>query len=163
MLNQDSLAQLKGLKARMEAEKERAEATVKGTQARYGFAVLDDGREVFIPPDEMLKAFPDDRVKICVRPDRGGKTVADIEGLIECPIETFNGRCDVWVESGPGIDFLVEQPSGAYSCDFSPWDLLPGHFVSVGYQEPDGDWVGNVFEMTVAIDHMIYLPAIIGQ
>ena len=28
----------------MEAEKERADATVKGTQSRYGFAVLEDGR-----------------------------------------------------------------------------------------------------------------------
>ncbi len=34
MLNQDSLAQLKGLKTQMEAEKERAEAVVKGTPAR---------------------------------------------------------------------------------------------------------------------------------
>jgi len=46
MLNQDSLTQLKGLKQQMEAEKERAEAVIKGTQARYGFAVLDDGREI---------------------------------------------------------------------------------------------------------------------
>ena len=42
MLNQDSLSQLKGLKAQLESEKERVEAVVKGTQARYGFAVLDD-------------------------------------------------------------------------------------------------------------------------
>ena len=58
MLNKDSLSQLKGLKAQMAAEKEYAEATVKGTQSRYGFAVLADGREIFIPPEEMLKAFP---------------------------------------------------------------------------------------------------------
>ena len=57
MLNQDSLAQLKGLKTQMEAEKEHADAVVKGTQARYGFAVLADGREIFIPPNEMLKVF----------------------------------------------------------------------------------------------------------
>ena len=44
MLNQDTLSQLQGLKSQMEAEKEHAEAVVKGTQARYGFAVLDDGR-----------------------------------------------------------------------------------------------------------------------
>ena len=81
MLDQDALSQLKGLKTQMEAEKERAEAVVKGTQARYGFAVLDDGREIFIPPDEMLKAFPEDRVRICIRPTRDNKTIADIEKL----------------------------------------------------------------------------------
>ena len=33
MLNQDSLSQLKGLKSKMEAEKEHADAVIKGTQA----------------------------------------------------------------------------------------------------------------------------------
>jgi len=93
MLNQDSLDQLKGLKARMEAEKERADATVRGTDARYGFAVLEDGREIFIPPDEMLKAFPNDRVEVCIRPDKGNKPIAEIERLIDCPIGEFTGRC----------------------------------------------------------------------
>ena len=93
MLNQDSLAQLKGLKTKMEAEKEIAEAVVKGTQARYGFAVLDDGREIFIPPDEMLKAFPNDRVRVCIRPGKDNKTIADIERLVSSPLSEFTGRC----------------------------------------------------------------------
>ena len=93
MLNQDSLSQLKGLKTQMEAEKERAEAVIKGTQSRYGFAVLDDGREIFIPPDEMLKVFPDDRVKICIRPTKDNKTIADIEKLVDSPLGDFTGRC----------------------------------------------------------------------
>ncbi|HKK22960.1 MAG TPA: exoribonuclease R, partial [Pseudohaliea sp.] len=65
MLDRNALSQLRGLKKEMESAKERTEAVVKGTQARYGFAVLDDGREVFVPPDEMLKAFPGDRVRVC--------------------------------------------------------------------------------------------------
>ncbi len=93
MLNQDSLSQLKGLKSQMEAEKERAEAVIKGTQNRYGFAVLDDGREIFIPPDEMLKVFPDDRVMVCIRPTRDNKTIADIEKLVDSPLGDFTGRC----------------------------------------------------------------------
>jgi len=93
MLNQDSLAQLKGLKTKMEAEKESAEAVVKGTQARYGFAVLDDGREIFIPPDEMLKAFPNDRVQVCIRPGKDNKTIADVERLVSSPLTEFTGRC----------------------------------------------------------------------
>ncbi|WP_232059060.1 ribonuclease R family protein [Kineobactrum salinum] len=94
MLNHDSLAQLKGLKSQMEAEKERAEAVIKGTQARYGFAVLDDGREIFIPPDEMLKVFPDDRVRVCIRPAGDSKkTIADVEKLLDSPLSDFSGRC----------------------------------------------------------------------
>ncbi|MDJ0879146.1 MAG: ribonuclease R [Halieaceae bacterium] len=118
MLNQDSLAQLKGLKAQMEAEKERAEAVIKGTQARYGFAVLDDGREIFIPPDEMLKAFPDDRVRVCVRPDRGDKPIAEIEKLLDCPIGEFNGRC---VRKGKALFVEPDLPR------LSRWLFIPPH------------------------------------
>ena len=91
MLNQDTLSQLKGLKSQMEAEKERAEAVIKGTQNRYGFAVLDDGREIFIPPDEMLKVFPNDRVRVCIRPTKDNKTIADIEKLVNSPLADFTG------------------------------------------------------------------------
>jgi ribonuclease R len=93
MLSQDTLSQLQGLKSLMEAQKERAEAVIKGTQARYGFAVLDDGREIFIPPQEMLKVFPDDRVNVCIRPTKDNKTIADIEKLVSSPLGEFTGRC----------------------------------------------------------------------
>jgi VacB/RNase II family 3'-5' exoribonuclease len=93
MLSQDTLSQLQGLKSLMEAQKERAEAVIKGTQARYGFAVLDDGREIFIPPQEMLKVFPDDRVRVCIRPTKDNKTIADIEKLVSSPLGEFTGRC----------------------------------------------------------------------
>lgn len=93
MLSQDTLSQLQGLKSLMESQKERAEAVIKGTQARYGFAVLDDGREIFIPPQEMLKVFPDDRVNVCIRPTKDNKTIADIEKLVSSPLGEFTGRC----------------------------------------------------------------------
>ena len=107
MLNQDTLSQLQGLKSQMEAEKERAEAVIKGTQARYGFAVLDDGREVFIPPQEMLKAFPDDRVRVCIRPTKDNKTIADIEKLVSSPLIDFTGRC---VRKGKAIFVEPDLP-----------------------------------------------------
>ncbi len=118
MLNQDSLAQLKGLKAQMDSEKEYAEAVVKGTQSRYGFAVLDDGREIFIPPDEMLKAFADDRVKVCIRPDKGDKLVAEIERLINCPLDEFTGRC---VRKGKAMFVEPDLPR------ISRWLFIPPH------------------------------------
>ncbi|MDG1945670.1 MAG: VacB/RNase II family 3'-5' exoribonuclease [Halioglobus sp.] len=107
MLNQDTLSQLQGLKSQMEAEKERAEAVIKGTQSRYGFAVLDDGREVFIPPQEMLKVFPDDRVRVCIRPTKDNKTIADIERLVNSPLEDFTGRC---VRKGKAIFVEPDLP-----------------------------------------------------
>ena len=118
MLNQDSLTQLKGLKSQMEAEKERAEAVVKGTQARYGFAVLDDGREIFIPPDEMLKAFPDDRVRVCIRPTKDNKTIADIEKLLDSPLADFTGRC---VRKGKAVFVEPDLPQ------LRRWLFIPPH------------------------------------
>ncbi len=118
MLNQDSLSQLKGLKAQMEAEKERADAVVKGTQSRYGFAVLPDSREIFIPPDEMLKAFPDDRVKVCIRPDKGDKPIAEIERLIDSTISEFTGRC---VRKGKALFVEPDLPR------LSRWLFIPPH------------------------------------
>ncbi|WP_116367175.1 ribonuclease R family protein [Parahaliea mediterranea] len=118
MLNQDSLAQLKGLKTQMEAEKERAEAVVKGTQARYGFAVLEDGREIFIPPDEMLKAFPEDRVQVCIRPAKDNKTVADIEKLLDSPLAEFTGRC---VRKGKAFFVQPDLPQ------LKRWLFIPPH------------------------------------
>ncbi|MBE9537584.1 MAG: VacB/RNase II family 3'-5' exoribonuclease [Proteobacteria bacterium] len=118
MLNQDTLAQLKGLKGQMEAEKEYAEATIKGTQARYGFAVLDDGREIFIPPDEMLKAFPGDRVRVCIRPAKDNKTVADIEKLVHSPLGEFTGRC---VRKGNAVFVQPDLPQ------LSRWLFIPSH------------------------------------
>ena len=118
MLNQDSLSQLKGLKSQMEAEKERADAVIKGTQARYGFAVLDDGREIFIPPDEMLKAFPDDRVQVCIRPTKDNKTIADIEKLLDSPLAEFTGRC---VRKGKAVFVEPDLPQ------LKRWLFIPPH------------------------------------
>ncbi|MFT4613687.1 MAG: VacB/RNase II family 3'-5' exoribonuclease [Bacteroidia bacterium] len=118
MLTQESLSQLKGLKSQMESEKERAEAVVKGTQARYGFAVLDDGREIFIPPQEMLKAFPSDRVQVCIRPTKDNKTVADIERLVDSPLSDFTGRC---VRKGKAIFVEPDLPH------LNRWLFIPPH------------------------------------
>jgi len=118
MLNQESLTRLQGLKSQMEAQKERAEAVVKGTQGRYGFALLDDGRQVFIPPQEMLKAFPEDRVRVCIRPTRDNKFVADIEALVASPLDEFTGRC---VRKGNALFVEPDLPQ------LTRWLFLPPH------------------------------------
>ena len=118
MLDQDALASLKGLKSKMEADKERADATIKGTQSSYGFAVLDDGREIFVTPDEMLKVLQEDRVKVCVHPGREGKLIADIERLIESPLGEFAGVCVT-----KGKAFFVQPDYGV----LTRWLFVPPH------------------------------------
>jgi len=60
--------------------------------------------------------------------------------------QTLDANCGVWEDGGPHRQFTVDPNGGSYFCDFSSeWDLLPGQDVYVQYQEPDGDWVYNVF------------------
>ncbi len=127
MLNNDAMAQLKGLKQQIEAQKEYAEATVKGTQNRYGFAVVDDGREVFIPPDEMLRVLPGDRVRICIRPaaqkgksgkGKDGRTVADVESLVATSLDRFVGTV---VTKGKAV--FVDPDLH----DLNRWLFIPPH------------------------------------
>jgi len=49
MLDRNAMAQLKGLREELEAQNEHVEATVKGTQHRYGFAVTADGARSVYP------------------------------------------------------------------------------------------------------------------
>jgi VacB/RNase II family 3'-5' exoribonuclease len=116
MLDRQALNQLQGLKQKIESEKEHTEAVLRGTTGRYGFARLDDGRDVFVPPDEMLKAFPGDRVYVCVRPGKDKRPVAEIERLLESPLGTFTGRC---VRKGNALFVQPDLP------DLKRWLFLP--------------------------------------
>lgn len=118
MLDRNALSQLKGLKSQMEALKEYAEASVKGTRSRFGFAVLDDGREIFIPPDEMLKVFPEDKIRVCIQPDKKDKLYADVQKLLDSPIGEFNGRC---VTKGKAVFVEPDLPK------LSRWLFIPPH------------------------------------
>lgn len=92
MLNNDALAQLRQLKQVIHESKDRGEGTVKGSQGRFGFVVLDDGREIYLPPEQMQRVFPDDRVAIEVIIGSEGKPCAQLERLLESPLNVFTGR-----------------------------------------------------------------------
>ena len=78
-----------------------------------------------------------------------------VEGQVFAPwTGPLNANCGVWVQDGPGLDFVVEAEGGPYFCDFTPWDLMPDQPVGVRYQEPDGDWVGNVFQEPLPYLHL---------
>jgi len=97
MLNPDALNQLKQLKQEIRASKEIFEGTVKGTPSRFGFVILDDGRECFLPPDEMQKVFPGDRIRVELNKDEKGRDTAVVEKLLNSSLKEFVGR---YVEKG---------------------------------------------------------------
>ncbi len=56
MLNADTLSQLRQLKSDIEEHKVVYPGIVKATKGRFGFVALDDGRDVFLPPEGAFSA-----------------------------------------------------------------------------------------------------------
>ena len=92
MLKLDALDQLKQLKSDIKASRNLQMGRVKGTGQKFGFVSLDSGRDVFLPPNEMLRALPGDRVEIEIKKDDRNKTFAQIERLIESSNKEFFGK-----------------------------------------------------------------------
>ena len=92
MLNADALSQLRQLKNDIEEKKVVYSGTVKATNGRFGFVALDEGRDVFLPPEEMQKVLPGDRVTVTEVPGEKGRTQGLVEELVETSLTTFVGR-----------------------------------------------------------------------
>lgn len=92
MLDQNTLQQLGQLKTQIVDSKDIGEGEVRGSQRRFGFVKLDDGRDVFLAPDEMDRVFPGDRIKINVHTDDKGKFKAELDKLLDSPLRDFTGR-----------------------------------------------------------------------
>lgn len=132
MLDIDTLSQLKQLKQTIEAQKEYAEGIVKGTQRRFGFVVLDDGREIYLAPDDMDKVFPGDKVKIQVITEEASKPKNDQKNkqkntpkpkqsslllkVIDSPLKEFTGR---YIIKGKGHFVEPDLPN------LSRWIFIP--------------------------------------
>lgn len=116
MLNNDTLSQLKQLKQQIEKSKEFAEGIVKSTQRRFGFVVLDDGREIFLSPELMEQVFPGDQVRIEILTDKKGKLSADLIKVRNSPLNQFTGR---YVVKGKGHFVSPDLPR------FNRWIFVP--------------------------------------
>ncbi|MGB1907094.1 MAG: exoribonuclease R, partial [Spongiibacter sp.] len=92
MLDQNTLQQLRQLKTDIIESKDQGEGEVRGSQRRFGFVRMDDGRDVFLAPDDMQRVFPGDRVRVNVLTDDKGKFKAELEKLVDSPLTTFTGR-----------------------------------------------------------------------
>ena len=130
MLDKNALSQLQGLKDKIEAEKEYAEGTVKATRSRFGFVVLDDNREIFLPPDEMQRVLPGDRVSIVIKPaaakDKSGKdqSTAELEKLLSTSVNNFVGEV---VQKGKAFFVAPDLPELMH---FTRWLFIPPNALS---------------------------------
>ncbi|GGY85908.1 ribonuclease R family protein [Marinobacter zhanjiangensis] len=116
MLNADALSQLRQLKTDIEEKKVVYPGTVKATNGRFGFVALDEGRDVFLPPEEMQKVLPGDRVTVSEVPGEKGRTQGLVEELVETSLTTFVGR---YLIRGKGHFVAPETPG------VGRWIFLP--------------------------------------
>ncbi|GLS26069.1 VacB/RNase II family 3'-5' exoribonuclease [Marinibactrum halimedae] len=116
MLSSNALNQLTQLKKDIRASKDYAEGVVRGTQGRYGFAMLDDGREAFINPDQMQRVFPGDRVEVTLTSNDKGQLEATLEKLIRTELKEFVGT---YLVRGKG-HFVIPDVS-----QLNRWVFLP--------------------------------------
>lgn len=91
MLNKEALTQLSRLKSNLQSNKDLAQGTVRATSKRFGFVRLDDGRDAFIDPDSMQRVLPGDRVEVDINTNAKGQLEANLEKLLDSPLQTFVG------------------------------------------------------------------------
>lgn len=92
MLKLDALDQLKQLKSDIKASRNLQLGRVKGTGQKFGFVTLDSGRDIFLPPTEMLRVLPGDRIEVEIKKDDKNKVFAQVERLVESTNKEFFGK-----------------------------------------------------------------------
>ncbi|GHD49675.1 RNAse R [Marinobacter persicus] len=129
MLNADALNQLRQLKTDIKENKVVHPGTVKATNGRFGFVALDEGRDVFLPPEEMQKVLPGDRVNITEHEVEKGKIQGEVDELLESHLTTFVGR---YLVKGKG-HFVAPETPGINRWIFIPpkerMNAEPGDFI----------------------------------
>lgn len=116
MLNKNALQQLSQLKTTLRTSKDMAQGVVRTTTRRFGFVKLDDGRDAFIDPEQMLRVLPEDRIEIEVITNSKNQLEAKLEKLIASPLKEFVGR---YVVKGPA--HFVEPDV----VQFNRWLFIP--------------------------------------
>lgn len=129
MLDANALAQLKSLKSDIQSSQPRLSGRVKGTGRSFGFVVADDGLEYFLPPEEMARVFPGDRVTFLAEEQNDGKVRAALEALEESALDSFVGR---YVERGKAQGVEPEAPGHA------KWLFVPPKKTA---EAKSGQWV----------------------
>ncbi len=128
MLNQDSLSQLAQLKQNIEAAKDYGTGKVVGSNGRFGFVKLEDGRDVYLSPELMQHLIPGDEIKVVVETNSKDKLEAKLEKLLTPALSRFVGQYRI-----KGKAHFV-QPSGAQS---ARWIFVPPKLRDKNCQDGD--------------------------
>ncbi|WP_075185709.1 VacB/RNase II family 3'-5' exoribonuclease [Teredinibacter haidensis] len=123
MLDKNILSQLTQLKSDIQASKEYAQGTVAGTNGRFGFVRLEDGRDAFLSPEKMLHVIPGDKVKISLTTNNKGQLEGTLEELVEQSLTRFLGQYRS-SKKGHFVVPLGEAP-GMKSSPMNRWIFLP--------------------------------------
>src|SRR5690554_3864267 len=116
MFNKDTLQQLSQLKTTIRSQRELFQGTIRTTPKRFGFVKLDDGRDAFIDPEQMLKVLPNDRVEVEVVTNKKNQLEARLEKLIDSSLHGFVGR---YIVKGAGHFVEPDLPL------FNRWLFIP--------------------------------------
>ncbi|WP_237063741.1 VacB/RNase II family 3'-5' exoribonuclease [Microbulbifer zhoushanensis] len=150
MLNPDALKQLNQLKTDIRSTKEFAEGRVRGSNGKFGFVMLDDGREAFLPPPEMERVFPGDRVRVSLTEENKGKLSAELDALLESDLNHLVGQ---YVQRGQG-HFIQPSQNGLNRWIFLPpkarGKAQPGEFIAckvIRHPFKDGKAQAKVLEV----------------
>lgn len=96
MLDANSLAALSSLKSTIVESKIVYTGTAKGSQGRFGFIKCEqNGEDFFVPPAEMDKILPGDRVEFESTTDNKGKTFAVVTRVIQTDLKQFVGQYQI--------------------------------------------------------------------
>jgi exoribonuclease II len=116
MFDKHTLAQLSELKTAILASKEYGQGTVVGSNGRFGFVKLDDGRDAFLNPDKMQRLLPGDKVKVLLTRNDKDQLEATVEALEEAAFKRFVGE----YKTKGNNHFVVPDIK-----NFSRWIFLP--------------------------------------
>jgi exoribonuclease II len=141
MLNNNALSQLAQLKTTLTqvkateaSKKDIAQGIIRSTTKRFGFVLLDDGREAFVDPEQMMRVLPDDRVEVEITVNSKDQLEAKLEKLISSSLKEFVGR---YVNKGNN-DFVEPDVT-----NFNRWLFIPP-------QDRKGFAIGDLVHCTIS-------------
>ena len=116
MLNKNALEQLAQLKDTLVSQKDITLGQIRTTTKRFGFVLLDDGREAFVDPEQMQRVLPDDRVEVEITTNAKNQFEAKLIQLIQPGLNNLVGRC-----VAKGNNYFIE-PDHPH---FNRWLFIP--------------------------------------
>ena len=119
MFDKSTIAQLGELKTAIIASKEYGQGTVVGSNGRFGFVKLDDGRDAFLNPEKMQLVLPGDKVKVLLTKNSKEQLEATVEKLEEQAFKRFVGEYKI----KGNTHFVLPDTK-----NFGRWIFLPPQF-----------------------------------